>query len=96
MAEHCKQTDNCMWQPAHREPHKEDENCSEGPGFETHVHFDLWWALQSVTPHFTDLIESWQAGVLAGVVVDANGVAPHCVEDAYVRVEHDREWHEEN
>lgn len=34
--------------------------------------------------------------MLGGVVVDAQGVAAHCVEDAHVRVQHDSKWHKEN
>lgn len=94
-AEHSQQADHCVRQPADGEAHKEDEDGGEGSSLEAHVHLDLRRPLQPGESHFADLVEGWQAGVLTGVVVDAQGVAAHCVENAHVRVQHDSKWHEE-
>lgn len=45
VAKYCKQADYGMRQPAHREPHKKDENSSECSCLEAHVNFNLWGAL---------------------------------------------------
>ena len=84
-----------MRQPAHGEADKEDEDGGEGSGLEAHVHLDLRGPLQPGESHFADLVEGRQAGMLTGVVVDAQGVAAHCVEDAHIRVQHDSKGHKE-
>lgn len=95
-AEHSQQAHHRVRQPAHREADEEDEDGGEGPRFEAHVHFDLGWALQPGESHFADLVEGWKAGVLAGVVVNAQGVAAHHVQDAHVTVQHDSKRHKED
>lgn len=95
-AEHRQQADHCVRQPAHGETDEEDENGGEGSGLEAHVHLDLRGPLQAGKSHFADLVECWQAGMLTGVVVDAQGVAAHGVEDAHVRVKHDGKRYEEH
>lgn len=92
-AEHGQQADHGVRQPADGEAHEEDEDGGEGPSLKAHVHLDVRGALQ---PRLADLVERRQTGVLAGVVVDPQGVAAHRVEDAQVRVEHDGERDEED
>lgn len=95
-AEHGQQADHGVGQPADREADKQDEDGGEGPSLEAHVNPDLRRALEARQSHFADLVERWQAGLLAVVVVDPQGVAAYRVENAHVRVEHDSEWYKED
>ena len=93
-AEHGQQAHHRVRQPAHGEANEEDEDGGEGPRLEAHVDAERRRALQAHQAQLAGVADA-QAS-LAGVVVDARGVAAHRVEDAQVRVKHDAERHEEH